>query len=61
MWHSRRMNTPATTNSYKRHRFPSEIIAHSVWLYIRFCLSYRDVQELMLARGVLVTYEAISK
>jgi hypothetical protein len=38
------MNPLATTNPYKRHRFPPEIIAHGVWLYFRFCLSYRDVE-----------------
>jgi putative transposase len=53
------MSTLATTNPYKRHRFRSEIIAHGVWLYFRFCLSYRDVEELLFARGVSVTYEAI--
>jgi putative transposase len=51
------MNPPP--NLYKRHRFPAEIISHAVWLYCRFCLSYRDVEELLLARGVIVTYEAI--
>jgi putative transposase len=61
MWHSRHMNTLTTTNPYKRHRFPSEIIAHGVWLYFRFCLSYRDVEELLFARGVMVSYEAIRK
>ncbi len=55
------MNTLTTTNPYKRHRFPSEIIAHGVWLYFRFCLSYRDVEELLFARGVMVSYEAIRK
>jgi putative transposase len=55
------MNTPVTTNRYKRHRFPAEIISHGVWLYFRFCLSSRDVEELMLVRGVIVTYEAIRK
>ena len=55
------MNTLTTTHPYQRHRFPSEIIAHGVWLYFRFCLSYRDVEELLLARGVIVTYEAIRK
>ena len=45
------MNTPAT-NRYKNHRFPAEIISHAVWLYFRFCLSYRDVEELLFARGV---------
>jgi putative transposase len=59
MWHSRHMNARATTNPYKRYRFPSEIIAHSVWLYFRFCLSYRDVEELLFARGIIVTYETI--
>jgi putative transposase len=61
MWHSGHMNTRTPPNPYKRHRFPPEIIAHCVWLYFRFCLSYRDVEELMLARGVIVTYEAIRK
>jgi putative transposase len=57
--HTRRMNTPLPTNLYKRHRFPAEIISHCVWLYFRFCLSDRDVEELMAARGVLLTYEAV--
>jgi putative transposase len=48
-------------NSYKNHRFPAEIISHSVWLYFRFCLSHRDVEELLFARGITVTYEAIRK
>jgi putative transposase len=48
-------------NPYKNHRFPAEIISHGVWLYFRFCLSYRDVEELLFARGVTVTYEAIRK
>src|SRR5262249_22257215 len=48
-----------TPNPYKRHRFPAEIISHCVWLYFRFCLSYRDVEELMAERGVLLTYEAV--
>jgi putative transposase len=61
MWHSRRMNPRATTTPYKRHRFPSEIISYGVWLYFRFCLSYRDVEELLLVRGVIVTYETIRK
>jgi hypothetical protein len=58
--HTRPMSTPST-NRYKNHRFPVEIISHAVWLYFRFCLSYRDVEELLLARGVIVTYEAIRK
>lgn len=52
------MNTPASL-PYKRHRFPVEIISHAVWLYFRFSLSYRDVEELMAARGILLTYETI--
>jgi putative transposase len=55
------MTTPATANPYTHHRFPAEIISHGIWLYYRFCLSYRDVEELLFARGVIVTYEAIRK
>ena len=53
------MNTPTSTNRYKNHRFPAEIISQGVWLYDRFCLSYRDVEELLFARGVIVSSEAI--
>ena len=55
------MDTSVPPNPYKHHRFPAEIISHGVWLYFRFCLSYRDVEELLFARGVIVTYEAIRK
>src|SRR5215212_6667870 len=55
------MDIPAATTTYKTHRFPVEIISHAVWLYFRFCLSFRDVEELRLERGVVVTYEAIRK
>ena len=51
--------TPPETPFYKRHRFPAEIISHCVWLYFRFSLSYRDVEEMMLARGVLLSHEAV--
>jgi putative transposase len=44
---------------YKDYRYPIEVIGHAVWLYHRFTLSLRDVEELMLARGVVVTYETI--
>jgi putative transposase len=54
------MNTPMT-NRYQHHRFPVEIISHAVRLYFRFCLSYYDVEELLFARGVTVTYEAIRR
>jgi transposase-like protein len=41
------MTPPATPERYKRHRCPATIIRHGVWLYYRFCLSYRDVEELL--------------
>ena len=44
---------------YKGYRYPIEVIGHAVWLYHRFALSLRDVEELMLARGVVVTHETI--
>src|SRR5215831_9780403 len=44
---------------YRRHRFPAEIISHAVWLYFRFNLSHRDVEELLAERGIQVSYEAI--
>jgi putative transposase len=52
------MNSPPTSHPYKRHRFPAEVISHCVWLYFRFCLSYRDGEELMAERGVILTDEA---
>ncbi len=45
-----RMNEQASAPNYKRHRFPPEISAHTVWLYFRFALSYRDVEELLAER-----------
>ena len=42
------------------HRYPAEIIAHCVWLYHRFPLSFREVEELLLVRGVIVSYETIA-
>src|SRR6267143_1685294 len=53
------MTPPADPERYKHHRFPSEIISHGVWLYYRFPLSYRDVQELLFERGVTVSHEAM--
>ena len=52
---------PTQTISYKRHRFPPQIIAHVVWLYVRFNLSLREVEEMMLERGVDVSYETIRR
>ncbi len=48
-----------TAPSYKGFRFPAEIISHAIWLYYRFSLSYRDVEELLAERGVVVTYETV--
>ena len=49
-----------TSNSlYHRHRFPSEIISHCVWLYFRFSLSFRDVEEMLAMRGVALSYETV--
>ena len=45
--------------SFKRHRFPPEVIRHAVWLYLRFTLSIRDVEELLAQRGVEVSREAV--
>ena len=45
--------------SFKRHRFPGEVIRHAVWLYFRFTLSIRDVEEMMAQRGIIVSREAI--
>ena len=45
--------------SYHGYRFPPDIISHAVWLYYRFCLSFRDTEDLLAQRGVTVTYETI--
>lgn len=50
-----------TATSYKRHRFPPQIIAHAVWLYYRFPLSLRLVEEMLLERGIVVSYETIRR
>ena len=49
----------AKTPSYHGYRFPPEIISHAVWLYYRFCLSFRDVEDLLARRGITVSYETI--
>ena len=48
-----------STPSYRGFRFPPEIISHTVALYFRFSLSYRDVEELLAERGVTVTHETV--
>src|ERR1700730_4186802 len=47
--------------SYRRHRSPPEIIQHAIWLYLRFTLSYRDVEELLAARGLDISYETVRR
>ena len=47
--------------SYRRHRFPPPIIQHAIWLYLRFTLSYRDVEELLAERGLGDSYETVRR
>ncbi|MBA3587558.1 MAG: IS6 family transposase [Chloroflexi bacterium] len=47
--------------SYARHRFPPAVIRHAVWLYFRFTLSFRDVEELLAERGIEVSYETVRR
>src|SRR3954466_8343945 len=47
--------------SYARHQFPPEVIRGAVWLYLRFTLSYRDVEELLAERGLEVSYETVRR
>ena len=49
------------TISFKRHRFPPEIIRRAVWLYARFALSYRDVEDLLAERGLDISYESVRR
>ena len=46
---------------YRRHRFPAEIIQHAIWLYLRFTLSYRDVEDLLAERGFDISYETVRR
>ncbi len=46
---------------YHGYRFSPEIISHSVWLYHRFCLSFRDVEDLLAERGIVVTHETVGR
>ena len=47
--------------SYARHRFPPVIIQHAVWLYVRFTLSFRDVEDLLAERGLDISYETVRR
>jgi putative transposase len=51
------MNT--NTPTYQRYRFPPDVISHAVWLYHRFCLSFRDVEDLLTEQGIVASYETI--
>ena len=53
------MNSP--TINYKNHRFPPQIIARAIWLYFRFPLSLRLIEEMLLERGIVVSYETIRR
>jgi hypothetical protein len=53
------MKTNIIALTYKGFRFPPEIISHAVWLYFRFSLSFRDVEELLAQRGIVVTSETV--
>ncbi|MEP3438235.1 MAG: IS6 family transposase [Hoeflea sp.] len=53
------MHTPDI--SFKRHRFPPQIVAHAVWFYLRFNLSLREVEEMLLERGIDVSYETVRR
>jgi putative transposase len=48
-------------NPYRGYRFPREIISYAVWVYYRFAASFRDVEEMMASRGVLVSYESVRR
>ena len=47
--------------SYRRHRFPPEIMQHAIWRYLRFTLSYRNVEELLAERGLDISYETVRR
>src|SRR5215211_5229632 len=53
------MSSPATKSPYAGYRFPPEVISHAVWLYFRFPLSLRMVEEMLAARGIIVSHESV--
>src|SRR3990170_7561775 len=53
------MSSPAAKSPYAGYRFPAEVISHAVWLYFRFPLSLRMVEEMLAARGILVSHETV--
>jgi hypothetical protein len=55
------MSPPTTKSPYAGHRFPAEVIGHAVWLYFRFPLSLRMVEEMLAARGIVVSHETVRR
>ncbi len=55
------MTTPVCPTSYAGHRFPAEVISYAVWLYFRFPLSLRMVEEMLAARGIIVSHESVQR
>ena len=53
------MSSPAAKSPYAGYRFPPEVISHAVWLYFRFPLSLRMVEEMLAARGIIVSHETV--
>ena len=53
------MSSPSAKSPYAGHRFPPEVISHAVWLYFRFPLSLRMVEEMLAARGIIVSHETV--
>jgi putative transposase len=47
--------------SYKGYRFPPDIIQQAIWLYVRFTLSFRDIEDLLAERGIIVSYESVRR
>jgi len=50
-----------SSSSYRRHRFPAAVIQQAVWLYFRFPLSLRDVEDMLSQRGIDVSYETVRR
>ena len=53
------MSSPAAKSPYAGYRFPTEVISHAVWLYFRFPLGLRMVEEMLAARGIIVSHETV--
>ena len=55
------MSSPAAKSPYAGYRFPAEVISHAVWLYFRFPLGLRMVEEMLAARGLIVSHETVRR